>query len=449
MKSDSFLKKMLPVAIPIAIQNLINVGVTVADTLMIGSIDEVQLSGISQANQPYFIFTTLIFGLTSGAIVLTAQYWGRRELKPIRTLIGLMIRIGLICGVLMSLFVLINARFIMSLYATDFDVISYGVTYLKIVGFSYVFSAFTGIFLLGLRSVGNVKASMYVYGISFIFNLFMNWVFIFGNLGAPRLEIRGAAIATLLARILESVLSILYMYFIEKELKFRLPDIFRKTKKYWKTLIRYGGPALFSEVNWGLGLTVQAALIGHLGVNVLAACSFINQVQQLLGIAIIGVGVGASIVVGNMIGEGRVEEVKALSRKLVRISFLFGAIMSMAVIIFRPFAPNLINVTPETASLIKSMLFVSAYLLFFQSFTIVSMAGILRGAGDTGFCVVLDIGTLWIIKILFGSVGTFILKLNPVLVYFVLCSDEFIKTLIAYPRLKKGNWIHDTTIHNY
>lgn len=446
-KKKSLVKTLLMVAIPIALQNLINVGVTVADTLMIGNIDEVQLSGISQANQPYFLFTTLIFGLTSGTIVLTAQYWGRKELEPIRALVGLMIRIGMVGGLLMSLFVLTKAEFIMNIYADDKEVIAYGVMYLKIVGYSYVFSAFTGVFLLGLRGVGNVKASMYIYGISFLFNLFLNWVFIFGNLGAPRLEIKGAAIATLISRILETILSIGYMYLVEKRLKFRFSDIFRKTRKYWRTLARYGGPALFSELNWGIGITVQVALIGHLGRYVLAAFSFINQVQQLASIAIIGIGVGSSIVVGNLIGEGREEEAKRLANNLVKVSFLIGAIMAAIAVLLRPIAPYMIQTSEETAEYIRSMLYVSAYMIFFESYTMVTMAGILRGAGDTIFCAVLDIGTLWLVKILLGIIVTYVLQLPPVWIYFVLCSDEFIKTLFTFRRVKRGEWIHDTTLH--
>ena len=279
------LKKIIIIAIPIAIQNLINVGVSVTDTLMIGNISEIQLAGISQANQPYFIFTTLIFGLASGSMVLNAQYWGQRDTGAIKAIMGLMMRIGIIGGLLASAVVLIFPEQAVSIFTNEAEVINYGAQYLRIVGLSYVFSAFTGIYLMGLRSIQNVKISMYIYGLSFILNVFLNYTFIFGKFGMPRLECRGAAIATLISRIFESILVLIYMYKIEDKVRYRVRDVFCKTSKYWKSIATYSLPVLLSEINWGLGISMQAAIIGRLGSNVIAANSFINVFQQLSGVA--------------------------------------------------------------------------------------------------------------------------------------------------------------------
>ncbi len=438
-------KKILPIAIPVALQNLINVGVSVTDTLMIGSISEIQMSGIAQANQPYFIFTTLIFGLASGSTVLTSQYWGRKETKPIRAILGLMMRIGIICGMLLSALVLTNPREVMRVFTNDLQVIEYGVEYLRIVGFSYVFSSFTGIYLMGLRSIANVKVSMNIYGMSFILNVFLNYVFIFGKLGLPAMEIRGAALATLISRIFESIITIIYMYKIEGQIKLTLKDLFRKTKRYWKRLFRYSLPVLFSEIHWGLGISVQAAIIGHLGLSVLSAASFINVFQQLAGVAIMGVGAASSILTGILIGEGKEEEALKLSKTLMGISALVGGIIVLTTLLFRPIAPYFINSSEETAVLIKEMLFVSAYLLFFQCLNVTTLAGILRGSGDTVFCAAVDVGTLWLLKLACGLIFTIIIKVPPVWVYFILSSDEFIKALITTPRVFRGKWIHRTT----
>ncbi|HEX3021435.1 MAG TPA: MATE family efflux transporter, partial [Lachnospiraceae bacterium] len=173
-KNSHYITRILILAIPIALQNLINVGVSVTDTLMIGNISEVQLSGISYANQPYFIFTTVLFGLASGSLVLTSQYWGKQELHAIRAILGLMLRIGVIAGICMSIFVLTNAEYAMSIFTNEPEVITYGAKYLRIVGFSYMFSGFTGVYLMSMRSTGNVFVSMCIYGISFILNVILN-----------------------------------------------------------------------------------------------------------------------------------------------------------------------------------------------------------------------------------------------------------------------------------
>ncbi|WP_167957787.1 MATE family efflux transporter [Anaerosporobacter faecicola] len=442
-----YIMRIIMLAIPIALQNLINVGVSVTDTLMIGSISEEQLSGISYANQPYFVFTTVLFGLASGSIVLTAQYWGKQDLKPIRAILGLMLRIGILAGLLVSLFVLLKPETAMSIFTNEPEIIKYGAKYLRIVGFSYMFSAFTGIYLMSMRSTGNVYISACIYGISFILNVFLNWVLIFGHLGMPRLEIQGAATATLISRILESVLTVCYMYLREGKLRFTLKDLFHHTKKYWSTLVRYSIPVLLSEVCWGIGISVQAAIIGRLGKSAITASSYINQVQQLAGIILIGFGVGTGIVMGNIIGEGKEKEALEISRVLIKVSAVLGFIVAVAVIAFRPIAPNFINCTPETASMIQNMLFGAAYLLFFQAFSILTMAGILRGSGDTIYCTTLDVLTLFVIKLGVGIFVAGVLKLNPVFVYIILCSDEMMKTLLTIPRILKGNWIHHTTLN--
>ena len=447
-REKSLLRKMLLIAIPIAIQNLINVGVSVTDTLMIGNIDELQLAGISQANQPYFIFTTLIFGLASGSMVLNSQYWGKNDVNSIKAIMGLMMRIAVIGGVFASILVLVFPEQVVSVFTNENIVIEYGARYIRIIGLSYIFSAFTGVYLMGLRSIQNVKISMYIYGLSFILNVFLNYTLIFGHFGMPRLEIQGAALATLISRIFESILVIIYMYKIEEQIGYKLTDIFRNTSMYWRSIARYSLPVLLSEINWGLGISVQAAIIGRLGSNVIAANSFINVFQQLAGIAIMGFGGGAAIIVGNLIGEGRKHEgeVLSFSKLLVKLSFLLGIIIVIGIIIIRPIAPSFIQASQETAQLIKDMLYVSAFLLLFQSVTVTTLAGVLRGAGDTVFCAINDVVTLWGLKIVMGIICAFILKLNPVLVYLILSSDEFFKTLVTVPRVWKGKWIHYTTI---
>ena len=442
-KDKNLLIQLFIIAIPIAIQNLINVGVSVTDTLMIGNIDELQLAGISQANQPYFIFTTLIFGLASGSMVLNSQYWGKRDIESIKTIMGLMMRIAIVGGLIASLVVLIFPKEVVSVFTNEKVVIEYGAMYLRIVGFSYVFSAFTGVYLMGLRSIQNVNVSMCIYGFSFILNVFLNYILIFGHLGMPRLEIIGAALATLISRVFESILVVIYMYGIEKQIKYKLSDVFRRTSMYWKHIVRYSLPVLLSEINWGLGISVQAAIIGRLGASVIAANSFISVFQQLAGIAIMGFGGGAAIIVGNLIGEGkeREEQVLNFSKLLVKLSFFLGIIIDI-----RPIAPSFIKVSKETAELIKNMLYVSAFLLLFQSVTVTTLAGVLRGAGDTVFCAINDIVTLWGLKIVLGTICAFALKFNPVLVYLILSSDEFFKALVTIPRVWKGKWIHYTTV---
>ncbi|MDD2956263.1 MAG: MATE family efflux transporter [Oscillospiraceae bacterium] len=446
MKEQSMMRRILPIAIPISLQNLINVGVSVTDTLMIGGISEAQLSGVAQANQPYIIFTTLVFGLATGSTVLTAQYWGREECGPIRAILGLMLRIGMFCALAATVLLQLFPSQVLSIFSNDPGVIEYGVQYLRIVSLSYLFSSFTGIYLIGLRSTANVRVSMCIYGAAFVLNVFLNWVFIFGNLGAPRMECRGAALATLISRIFEFLLVAAYMRFAENRICLRFPDLFRKTSMYWRALVRYSLPVLFSELNWGVGIAVQAAVIGHLGVPALAASSLINVLQELGGVAVMGLGSAAGVLVGNLIGEGKDGEAIVSARKLTRLSYLFAAGAAAVMLLLRPFAPNLINGTAKTDAMVLGMMVVLAYLLFFQSINIVTLAGILRGAGDTVFCMSVDFTVLFLFKIFGGLFFTLVVPLHPVWVYFILSSDEFAKTLVLIPRILRGKWIYHTAV---
>lgn len=446
MKNKQIYKKIAFIAIPIALQNLINVGVGMMDTLMIGNISETQLSGIAQAGQPYFLFTLLIFGLASGSCVITAQYWGQKQIDPIKKILGLVLKIAMASGILLGIAVMSQPTFFMELFTNEQAVIEAGVQYLRIIGFSYVFSAFTGVFLIVLRSVENVNISMMVYGISFVINVFLNWVFIYGNLGFPRMEIQGAAIATLIARIVEALVTYYYIRFKEKALCFRARDLFTNARDYYRTLIRYSIPVLFSELHWGLGISVQAAIIGRLGANVLAAFSLVNILQQLAGVALIGVGAAAGILIGQEIGKDDIPHAKELAKVLIKISLGLGTVISILVILLSPYAPRLIQASPETSSYIIAMLWVASYMLFFQAINTVLLMGVLRGGGDTLYCAKLDVATLWILKLACGIFAAFYLKLDPIFVYFILLSDEMLKCFAAYPRYKRDQWIHVITI---
>lgn len=445
-REHSLFWRIFYIAFPVALQSLITTGVAAMDTLMIGNISEVQLSAVAQGNQPYFLFSTTIFGLATGSTVLTAQYWGKGELDPIRAIMGLILRVGMIAGALLGALVLAFPAAVMSIFTNDPQVIASGVEFLRIIAFSYVFAAFTGVFLISLRSMENVRVSLCIYGLSFALNLVLHWVFIFGNLGAPRMEIRGAALATLISRIYESVMVLVYMYCIEKKVRFSLRDLFRPTRTYWFTVVRYSVPVLCSEMIWAVGISLQAVITGRLGVSALAAISFISMLQELAMVPVMGVGVAAGVITGNLIGQGKDEEALRTSKTMMKIGVVFGIVVGLILVLLRPVAPGFVAASPETAGIIRGMMFVAAYLLFCQSINIVTLAGVLRGSGDTAFCAGVDAFIMVVFKLVLGFSSAFLLHFPPVWVYFLLSSDELGKLFFILPRMWGGKWIHHTTV---
>lgn len=272
-EKKQFYRMVCTLVLPMALQNLINVGVQSADVIMLGKVGETALSASSLAGQVMFIMSLIFFGLTSGAAVLTAQYWGKRDTRTIEKVLGMAMRIAILVGILFTVAVYTVPYPIMKIFTSEPEVIEAGVSYLKIVGISYIFTAITMVYLNLMRSVERVIISTVVYSISLVVNIVLNSIFIFGLLGCPALGIRGAAIGTLVARVTEFAIVMWYAKFKNKEVRFRIKDLFVKDKKLQKDFLVFAMPVLINELLWGTGTSMLTAVIGHLGSSMVAANS--------------------------------------------------------------------------------------------------------------------------------------------------------------------------------
>ena len=240
------IRQMFKIGIPVAAQNFVSVLVNMLDTIMIGSVGEAQLGAINQVNSLYVFFNMFVWGISMGTVVITARYWGQEKIDPIRDMIGLAMRVNIIAALLLSTVTLTIPEIVMRVFASDPEVIAYGVEYLRVMGWFYVLPAVSTTFLSNLRAIHDVKISVAVYTCSCLTNLVLNWVLIYGNLGAPRLEVAGAAIATAISKTVELTLVLVYMYKFEHRLNFRLHYIFAKTKQYIPSFLKFGIPVFFS-----------------------------------------------------------------------------------------------------------------------------------------------------------------------------------------------------------
>ncbi len=438
-------KKIARMAIPIAFQNLINIGVNAMDTFMIGGISQWQLSGVAIAAQPFFIFNLFFFGLASGGCVLTSQFFGKKDKEAIKTIASFMMKLIMVIAVIFIVILEIWGRPVLSLFTSDPKILTYGVAYMQIQCLTYIFIGYTAVYLILLRSLGNVTTSLKIYGSSLVMNICLNSILIYGLFGMPRLEIIGAAIATLISRIFESILVTYYMHHCD-DLPMQLSDFSRSAKPYYGRLIRYTLPVLLSDSTWGLGATIAMSYIGHISSSALAAFSLVITLQDLTGVAIMGVGNAAGIMTGQFIGSGRLDEVKELSRHLLRMALVIGCVIVGILLVIRPFAPYMINSTQQTATILQNMIFVTAYYMFFEAIEAVMMMGILRGAGDTKFCARVDMSVFWIIRVFLAGFATYVLGANAIIVYAILSSDELARVIFGYRRYRSDQWIHETTL---
>ncbi|MGC4019423.1 MAG: MATE family efflux transporter [Muricomes sp.] len=440
-----FYRDVLALVIPMALQNLINVGVNAADVIMLGKVNETALSGAALANQVQFVMVLFLFGLTSGATVLTAQYWGKGDRVTIEKILGMGIKTSLFITATFTLAALLIPGLLMQIFTSDPAVIAEGIKFLRIVAFSYIFMGITQVYLYIMRSVERVVVATVVYMASLVCNVVLNSIFIFGLLGFPAMGIRGAAIGTLTARILELVLVLGYSRFFNKDIKFRFKYFLRTEKVLVKDFLYYALPVMLNEVMWGMGVAANTAILGHLGSPVVAANSVAQVARQLATVVAFGLSSATAIYLGKTIGEKKLEHAKAYAHHFLLLSVIMGSIGAVLILAFSPIATSALSLTVAAKQNLRFMFFVMAYFVIAQSFNTTMIVGVFRSGGDTRFGLIMDVATMWGGSILIGFIAAFVLKLSVPVVYIILMGDEIIKIPITWFRYRSYKWLKNVT----
>lgn len=446
MRQDlkGFYRAVATLVIPLALQNLINVGVSAADVFMLGMVGEKALAASSLAGQVQYIMTLIFFGLSSGASVLIAQYWGKGNLDAIKKVLGISVKIGLVVSVLFTVVTYAFPWQLMHLLTNDEEVMALGVKYMRIVCWSYVISSMTMVYLNTMRSIERVVISMGTYLVSLIVNIVFNAIFIFGLCGLPAMGIVGAACATLFARVVEFVIVVVYDRKFNPVFRFSF-SFFKKDELLFKDYVKFSVPVVCNELMWGSGCAVITAIIGHLGSSMTAANSAAQVARQLAVVLALGIANATAIMIGKVIGEGKMELAREYGTRFVRLSLIVGAIGSMVILIVRPVLLAVMSLTPEASEYLSLMMFVMTYFVFFQSYNTVLVVGIFRAGGDTKFGLLIDVGFMWGFSITAGAIAAFVLKVPPMLVYILLLSDEVLKVPFSTLRYKQRRWLNNVT----
>ncbi len=441
-----FFISLFSLAIPVAVQNVIGLSVTLMDNFMLGQLGDVALAAASLGGQPFFILMILGFGFAGGGTVLISQYWGKGNVDIIRQVISLTMRVLLVCSALFALTCFFFAEQIMTLYSSEEDVIKAGAEYMQTLSISYVFYSMASCFLTCLRAVELVRASAVIYGISFFVNVFFNYMFIFGEFGAPELGVRGAAIGTILARISELTMVIIYMYKYENRLRMRLHHFLKFNRSLLPDYIKFSMPVVGNELLWSVGSTATAMIIGQVGSHFVAANSINNIVFQLMSVATFGTASAACVVCGKSIGRGDTRlQSQNIANTLTVIVLFLGMFGGLLVLSFGSFVPHLFNVTDEAHNIATQMIFVLGLMAPIYAVDILNIIGILRGGGDTKFGLAVDGGGMWLIAIPLGLLTAFVLRFPPVFIYLAMRMDSVFKICCTLPRVLSGRWIRKVT----
>ena len=441
----SFGRTVLSLVLPLAIQNLINVAVNGADVFMLQMIGETSLSAASMAGQVYFILTLIFFGLSSGAAVLTAQYWGKRDTRTVEKVMGMTVRFSVTVGLVFFAVAFCFPRAVMSVLTDVPAVIDEGVQYLRIMACSYPITAVTIICLNVLRSVERVHISTIVYLLSLFTNIGMNLCFIKGWLGFPQIGITGVAIATVSARLLEIVITLVYVW-RNGLIRLRFKDVFKRNKTLSKDFLRYSMPVVLNEMLWGTAISLSATVIGHLGQEPIAAQSVATTVRQLAMIVVFGIANATAIIVGKEIGAGRIERAKIYSRKLMRFGLVAGICGAGLMIGLHSVIPSVMgNLSELAAEYLRFMLLATSAYVIFSSVSATGIVGVFRAGGDTRMGLLLDVGTLWVICLPLGFLAAFVWRLDVKWVFLILISDELLKFPIVLWRFRSMKWLNNVT----
>ena len=441
----TFLLTLVTLMVPMILQNLLTLGTQMMDSIMLGQLGQNELSASSLANQPFFIFNLLIFGMASGSSVLNAQFWGKRDIRSIKIIISICLKVAFTVSILLAAVVMLFPRAVMAVYTNDQAVIELGAQYLQVIGWCYIFHGIASTLLTSIRSVGIVRVAVVDSVFALVCNTSLNYILIFGKLGFPALGVRGAAIATVITRIGEVAIVLTYLLFIDKKLKFRPRDLAAFEMGLLKKYLKNGLPVAFNEVFWSIGVSIQSMILGRLGADAVSASQMSSIVQQFATVFIFGVANAAAIIIGNDIGAGRMEEAKSRIRAFRWIAVWVGLFAAGVILVLSRPVVGFYNVPEETKELALQMLRMLSVIVLFVSQTGIGVVGLLRGGGDPRFGVFVDLCGLWLFAVPAALLAAFVFHAPVLAVYLCSKLDEPVKLVMLTWRMRNDRWIKDVT----
>jgi putative MATE family efflux protein len=437
-----FLNTMLKLAVPIMLQNLVFASLNMVDGVMIGQLGESAVAAVGVANQIFFLVSLLFFGIGSGSAIFAAQYWGRKDTERIQSVLGISLLMSISGAVVFSLAAILFPVQVISIYSKDPAVISQGSIYLQIVAFSYVATAITNNFAFVLRSTENVKIPLVTSLIALSLNTFMNYGLVLGNFGLPGLGVKGAAIATIISRLIEVVLLIMIIYRrklpaagkLSALLNFKILPI----KRFFNTTL----PVIATEIIWSFGITTYNVVYARIGTESIAAVNIAGTLDKIIFVVFIGLGNACAIMIGNQIGAGENELSLSYAKKYLVFGAIGAGILGLFMVSLASPILSLYKISAITINFTIKLIILMAISLPIRSLNLILLIGILRSGGDTKIAFLIDAGSVWVVGVPMAFFGAFILDLPVNWVYLMVLSDEIVKLALGLYRYSSQRWIN-------
>ncbi len=445
--SDSgFYKAFFTMTLTLALQNLIVFGVNLADSVMMGAYSETALSGVGICNNIQFFLNMAASGISSGMTVIASQYWGQKETKPIHKVSAVAMWLGIIFTMLIFAFAAIAPETLIRLFTDKESVIEQAVEYLDVIKYTYLMYTLSTILLAILRSIETVKIGFYVSLSSFALNIFLNYALIYGKFGAPEMGIRGAAVATLVSRAIELIVTVIYILAVDKKLNLRIRDLFVTDKQMVKDYFKTGLPLMMSSVSWGIAMSIQGAIIGRLIESAIAANSIATTLFQVATVICYASSNAACVLIGKTVGENMsMDIIKRRSKSLQLIFLAIGVASSAILLIAKTLIIGFYNASPETLEITNQFIWVLCVTVIGTAYEAPCLCGIVSGGGETSFVLKNDIIFMWLIVLPLSALSAFVFHFPVWVTFACLKADQVLKCAVAVVKVNKYNWIKTVT----
>ena len=446
-KDRSFYRSLVTLAVPISLQNLVTFAVSFADNVMIGSLGDDAISGVYIGGQLQSVLQMFVGGIEGAILILAAQYWGKKDTQSIRKVVSIGIKFALAVGLLSSLVAVLFPQWVIRAFTTEPGVIQEGAAYVQIVGFTYLFFSVSQVMIAAMRSVETARIGLYISCMALVINVCLNYVFIFGHFGFPAMGVRGAALATLVSRILEMCVGVGYVFFVDKKLRFGLKDLLHTDLQLLRDFIRYGLPVIGGQVVWAINSLANTKILGYYSAGVIAAASITGMLHNLVYVWMNGMSSAVGIISGKTVGAGQYEKMKEYS-KTVQMIFLFvGLISGAAVFLARDGFISLYNASPEAQAYSRQFINVISVTIIGTCYQAACLFGLVKSGGDISFVFKND--TIFVFLVVIpSSLLAMWLGAPPWVVFACLKCDQILKCFVAIVKINRYNWMKNLTRDN-
>lgn len=443
-----FYKKIWKIGMPIAMQNFLQSALNMIDVLMVGKLGETAISSVGIANQLFFLLILISFGINSGAAVFIAQYWGKKDITNIRKVAGIALITSFIFGFILTIAAVMFSDIFMQLFIGDNDkeVIKIGSDYLRITGISYIATTLSFSVSMLLRSIGKTKLPMYTSILSFVINVILNYLLIYGNVGFPAMGVNGAAVATTVARVVEFTVIFYFIYKLKYEIAGKISEFLNFDLIFFKKFINTSFPVIMNELMWASGIVVYNLIYSRMGRNAVAAINIENSIEKMAFVIFLGTASAAGAIIGKSIGAGREEEAYRYGVKIIKSGIILSSVVAVLIALGGRYILSMYNVSDSVRKDAMIILIIFSFYLVIKIINLHNLIGVLRSGGDTKYAFLLDVAAMWTVSIPLGAVSAFYFKLPVYYVFLIVNIEEIIKLLFGMARFISKKWIINLTI---